>query len=407
VVVLKQPATTVTEVEYEVVTSGLPSDYTIDFPSPLIFQPNQQEQLVTIRAVHDAVSDSDQTIDLTLTGVNNGYTVDVERDTTTVRIINYETYVYVETSGVAVAGRAKGMFKVKLTSVNDNGCTVDFSLSGTAVDPSDYTIDTISPVTFNAGEVEKIILVSAPVGTTNDVTLTLTLDAINDPNFILAPTNTDATLRCRQPVDGSMSIPVVIWDKIFDVGVQPWTMEGYFYHTNNGIMFALPDAIHQFYYSATRMAIRAPTLWVASRAASGTSSSFSTGLIVNGWNHIAMSFTGTESRFYFNGIFSSELGGIHSIGSSRFATGDPTFYSSSCYCFVTSMPNVTNLRFTVGESLYNGGNFTPPSLPLAVLPNTVIMCYADNDINPAADASNSNATPTYVSGGSYSTSYPI
>ena len=188
-----------------------PDDYTI-VASPVIISTGSPSVDISITLVNDTLDEADETIELTLgTPTNAGLGANV---THTVTIVDNDAAPEVSfTAATSNPGEGDGTATITLTlsSISGQDVTIPFVLSGSAVDPDDYTI-TASPAIISAGDTsvditvtlisddldeddETIVLtIGAPthasVGSVNIHTLTASDDdAEPEVNFVAAASN--------------------------------------------------------------------------------------------------------------------------------------------------------------------------------------------------------------------------
>lgn len=97
-------------------------------------------------------------------------------------------------------------------------------------------------------------------------------------------------------------------------------------------------------------------------------------LTLNTWNHIAIVKSNSITTIFVNGINVGSNGDTNSyaVGANRPVVGAASAASLGLTPFVGY---ISNLRILNGTALYTN-NFTPPTAPLAVIPNTVLLTCA-------------------------------
>jgi 6-phosphogluconolactonase (cycloisomerase 2 family) len=115
--------------------------------------------------------------------------------------------------------------------------------------------------------------------------------------------------------------------------------------------------------------------------------------LLNTWVHLALSRVGTDTRFFFNGINIA----------SQSATGDVTLGTPTIARLGRPTPEqfngyLSNVRYVVGTGLYSS-NFTPSTIPLPAVTNTVLLtgqspAIQDNSLNQFPLTLNGNPAPT-------------
>ncbi len=168
-------------------TAATPADYTVATGSPLTFNPGVTTQSITVNIVNDVLDEDDEAFTVTL-GAPTNATLDPTpgNEIGTGTITDNDTPPTVSIDDVTVAEDAGTLtFTVTLSAASGRTVTVPFtSAAGTAATPADYTVATISPLTFNAGV------------TTQSITVNLVDDTIDEPNedftvTLQTPTNAD------------------------------------------------------------------------------------------------------------------------------------------------------------------------------------------------------------------------
>jgi hypothetical protein len=119
-----------------------------------------------------------------------------------------------------------------------------------------------------------------------------------------------------------------------------------------------------------------------------------TAVVVNQWNHIAITRTSTTVRLFVNGVMDATTGTIGALtdGASQVTIGA---YSDGTSEYVTGY--ISNLRLINGTSLYTS-NFTPSTTPLTAIANTSLLtCQStrmiDNSANNFTITANGDTKP--------------
>ncbi|GIK62226.1 MAG: hypothetical protein BroJett018_00200 [Chloroflexota bacterium] len=168
-------------------TATTPADYAVTTISPLTFNAGVTTQSITVNIVDDALDENNETFTVTL-GAPTNATLDPTpgNEIGTGTITDNDAPPTVSINDVTVSESAGTLtFTVTLSAVSGRTVTVPFtSAAGTAATPADYTVTTISPLTFNAGV------------TTQSITVNLVNDTIDEPNedftvTLQTPTNAD------------------------------------------------------------------------------------------------------------------------------------------------------------------------------------------------------------------------
>ena len=175
-----------------------------------------------------------------------------------------------------------------------------------------------------------------------------------------------------------------------------FTIEGWIYCTNssatdNSFYVQSPDGTN---YLAFNININGGVYNIYLNSG-GITSSFSSGIPLNAWTHVAMVRNGSTITVYTNGaargtITNSSTVGYASPGSvHRIGGGNPAYRY------------VSNLRIVNGTAVYTG-NFTPPTAPLTAITNTVLLTcqsnyFKDNSTNNFAITASGSPTVSNVS----------
>lgn len=98
----------------------------------------------------------------------------------------------------------------------------------------------------------------------------------------------------------------------------------------------------------------------------GTNYATTNAITANVWTHIAFVKNGTNFSMYIGGT-----AGYSATPTANITPATPYF----SFLNITNAAYIYDIRFTVGTAVYTG-NFTPPSAPLEVLPNTKLLLKA-------------------------------
>ncbi|MEZ4818774.1 MAG: Calx-beta domain-containing protein, partial [Bdellovibrionota bacterium] len=165
-------------------TATNPDDYAIT-ASPITILAGSSTANITITIASDTIDESDETVIVNMgipTNATQGATT-----THTATIIDDDatpTVDFTSASQASVGESGTLTITAQLSAVSGQNVTVPFTLSGTAIDPDDYSI-TASPITISAGS------------TTADITITIAADTVDesDETVIITmgvPTNASA-----------------------------------------------------------------------------------------------------------------------------------------------------------------------------------------------------------------------
>jgi hypothetical protein len=177
-----------------------------------------------------------------------------------------------------------------------------------------------------------------------------------------------------------------------------FTIEGWMYFTN--IAGGSPQALFSVKSGGTEFDIR----WFTSRwqislnAGSGTDIGTTPAPVNNSWTHVAAVRSGSSVVLYINGVAtgtiltnSSTLGQVSSAGSVAASNTGGNIFTGY----------ISNLRIVKGTAVYTT-NFTPSTLPLTEIANTVLLTcqsatFVDNSANNYTITSLGQAQPVALS----------
>jgi hypothetical protein len=191
-----------------------PADYTIT-ASPITITAGSLTADITITVVDDGLAEADETVIVTM-GVPTNATAGATY-IHTATITDNDAVPEVNWTAASQSGdEAVGTMTVtaQLSAVSGLDVTVPFSVSGTALDPADYTI-TASPITITAGSL------------TADITITVVDDGIdeNDETVVVTmgvPTNATAgsTDVHTATITDNDGVPEVNWTASSQSGAE-------------------------------------------------------------------------------------------------------------------------------------------------------------------------------------------
>lgn len=116
------------------------------------------------------------------------------------------------------------------------------------------------------------------------------------------------------------------------------------------------------------------------------------GMVVGQWYHFALTYDGTTTRLFINGVVKGTYAGTQMF------TTDAPFYIGAGDTIVGGSPfygNLSNFRIIKGTCLYTA-NFTPPTTPLTAISGTALLCLQDNRFKDNS-SNNFTITPTSTS----------
>jgi hypothetical protein len=113
-------------------------------------------------------------------------------------------------------------------------------------------------------------------------------------------------------------------------------------------------------------------------------STFSSGIALNQWNHIAMVRSGSTVTLYTNGLLRGTISNSSTLGHAN-----PSLARNGGGA-ASNVRYMSNLRIVKGTAVYTS-NFTPPTSPLTAIANTQLLTVQSNRWK---DNSNNNFTPT-------------
>ncbi len=176
-------------------TSGL--DYAPVSGGTLIFAPGETTKTFTVTVLEDEIDETSETVFFQLSNpvnaglTNAGHTLIID-DNDGPPEITFD----VATSSVG-EGAGTATINVRLTIESSQPITVEFaidSVASTAVDPTDYTIATASPLTFAPGVVEQSITVNIVDNAIYQLDRELVIDLLNPSVGTVLGSNTSHTL---------------------------------------------------------------------------------------------------------------------------------------------------------------------------------------------------------------------
>jgi hypothetical protein len=187
-------------------------------------------------------------------------------------------------------------------------------------------------------------------------------------------------------------------------GAAAWTIEFWFYpgaYTGAVEMVVSKGIGLQIYMPANSMAI-----YLAASSNNTTTyfinATFGT-LSQNGWNHVAVVFTGSAYLGYINGI-STSLGAV----STAISTGTDIFYigrNSSPAYYVSGY--IVNFRFVNGAAAYTGAFSAPSNLLTVDGPTSSAAYTSTTNVNTTFAASNTSLLLNFASSNTVTTANAV
>jgi VCBS repeat-containing protein len=157
-------------------TATSPADYTAA-SGTLTFTPGQTSRTIPVTVVNDSVSETSETVGLTLSAPSNAslgastHTLTIDDDDSPPQVLfDVTTSSFSESAGTAT-------ITVRLTQAAGADVSVNFAAAGgSAVSPADYTFATASPLTFAAGDTSEQITVNIAGNSTYQLDRTLVVE---------------------------------------------------------------------------------------------------------------------------------------------------------------------------------------------------------------------------------------
>ena len=134
------------------------NDYTLDRASPITFAPGEDSVVVTMTAVDDKVfNEGAEKAKLTIPWSGPGFQAVTASGT--VSILDNDPLVTLSVSDhlAKEAGQDTAKWTLARTGDNSEPLSVPYTLSGSATEGSDYTVNKASPITFPAGQSEVVV----------------------------------------------------------------------------------------------------------------------------------------------------------------------------------------------------------------------------------------------------------
>ena len=122
-----------------------------------------------------------------------------------------------------------------------------------------------------------------------------------------------------------------------------------------------------------------------------------TASLSGGWNHIAVTRSGSTVYMFINGILRSSATNANTFGGSASYPSYVGVYNPSSGSALSGF--ISNLHLVKGTALYTS-NFTPPTAPISSVANTKLLCCKSNssataaDVTPGTITANGNAAAT-------------
>ncbi len=171
---------------------------------------------VTVAVTNDATDEPTETLILVLDVMTVPYTAGGASATATVNLLDNDDPGVSVTATLAAAsesGPTDGQFTMTRTN-SDLAIDVDYTLTGTATDVSDYSMGITSPVHFNAGEASKVIAASPVNDATDEPPETIILTIAAASGYALgAPFSATVTIADNDLPMVSVSVPAAAADE--------------------------------------------------------------------------------------------------------------------------------------------------------------------------------------------------
>ena len=300
-------------------------------------------------------------------------------------------------------------FTVNTTNVS-NGTTLFYGISGTNITSSDFTDNTLTgsyTINGNTGSFTKTIASDALFE--GDETFTATVRT-SDGGTIVATSSviTIVDAAYAASFNGSSQALAVTNNGDFATNGIDYTIEFFLKSSdvNNRPIFSLFSASKQFEatYSFSNSST-ATFSFVNLGFNFNSDNATGAGVAIAGtgpWIHVAMCFSSSELRIYFNGsrvkISSSanwgDLSALTTANEVNFlCLGGRTTNGST----ITNPKNcsISNFRWVTGSALYTGASLTVPSVPLTAVTGTKVLLLNGKNSSVAVDT-NTLLTPKTV-----------
>jgi hypothetical protein len=190
----------------------------------------------------------------------------------------------------------------------------------------------------------------------------------------------DSTIGGSAYFDGTGDYLTVASNAAFTFGTGNFTIEGWFYFTNNNGALQTVWA-----FRSTTSNMGSPclvldgsfniTLYMTDSVGSWTAPNVTTGLVasLNQWQHIALVRSGNTHTVYKNGV----AGTPYTYSTSHAIGGGLSLMSGSYAGGQEVQGYVSNFRMVKGTAVYTSA-FTPPTAPVTAITNTAVLTNFTN-----------------------------
>jgi hypothetical protein len=258
-------------------------------------------------------------------------------------------------------------------------------VNGTAMYSGTSFIPPTQPLTNVSGTTVLTCQSNRFINAINDSTITRTGDIRVQGFQPFAVTDGFSSLGSTY-FDGTGDYLSVSDNAAFDF-TGDFTMEAWVYpnaiSTNNGIVAQWTSSLNFIFKIVTS----GRPYFAAYPGSTVVTQGTTTAVVVNTWNHIAVTRSGSTIRLFVNGILDATTGTV----SGTISGGNPvTIGSVGTAEYLNGY--ISNLRIVNGTAVYTA-NFTPPTQPLTAVANTSLLtCQTDqpNNNNVFLDSGTNN-----------------
>ncbi|KQM69470.1 hypothetical protein ASE74_05645 [Pedobacter sp. Leaf216] len=205
---LSNASTTDTQITYTVTgtaTSGL--DYTA-IGNIVTIPAGQTTATVSVPVLNDNIAEGTETVILTMTAATNNASITASNSPATVNITDNDTSVATITPGTPgnENGPANGTFTVTLSNPSSQPTTITYTLSGTAVEGSDYSTIVTKTITIPAGQTVGTITIPVLADNLVEGTETVIATLITSGNPLVTVSNTPATINIDDNTTATVTV---------------------------------------------------------------------------------------------------------------------------------------------------------------------------------------------------------
>ncbi len=151
-----------------------------------------------------------------------------------------------------------------------------------------------------------------------------------------------------------------------------FTVELWFYATSTSAQSLIQQGEHDW-----RLNIGSNVDWITAGGPAAGGGSISGSYVLNAWNHVAVSKSGSTQTLYVNGVSQGTTAANPANTNNPIAIGMNTASIGNVWPFLGYMSDV---RIVKGTAVYTS-NFTPPSAPLTAIANTRLLTLQNNQPN--------------------------